>query len=229
MHALSCSLNVFFLDSNVEPIVINVVDHPRSACWRDENTVIVSEHKELSQFYLSSGHSFTAFNRVNVGTQDISSLFAFTSSDNVVACTATDRGVFGLNSRDLKIVKRWRAPIRNTILGCVGEETQSSVLGCKVEVVYMCGDDNEVLMFKSSGKEEKEGALKERHSINIRSRSRVIGLSLLHQDGMSLLCILGQNGDLDIVQKPCDYLMERRKRKLQGGEDTEEKRLMMEE
>ena len=114
-------------------------------------------------------------------------------------------------------------------MGCVGEETQSSVLGCKVEVVYMCGDDNEVLMFKSSGKEEKEGALKERHSINIRSRSRVIGLSLLHQDASSLLCILGQNGDLDIVQNPCDFLMERRKRKLRGGEDVEEKRMMMEE
>lgn len=77
-------------------------------------------------------------------------------------------------------------------------------------MVYLCGDDNEVLLFKNSGKEEKESALRERHSINIRSRSRIIGMTLSPLNGSSYLFVLGQNGDLDVLENPCDFLIEQK-------------------
>lgn len=218
-----------FVDSEYEPTIIPVADHPRSACWRDDDTVVVTEHLQLSQFYIGAGGEVNAFNRVNVGTNDITCVCAFNEKDIVVACTATDRGVFGLNSRNLKIVKRWRAPIRNTVVGSVPSHMHSTVLNMEVDAVFMCGDDNEVLMYNYSAKEEKESVLKERHTINVRSRSRIIGLSSVILQGKHYLVVLGQNGDLDFIQNPCDYMMERRRRKVAMGNDSEEKRALIEE
>lgn len=227
MHALSSTVNIYSLESQIgDPIVIHSIGHPNSVCWRDDNTVIVTEQKQLSQHYIN-GHDCTSFNRITVGTNNITCLCAFTTSDSVVACTATDRGVFGMNSRNLKIVKRWKAPIRNSVTGCIAEKTFSMAYGCDVEVVYLCGDDNEVLLFKNSGKEEKESTLRERHSINIRSRSRIIGMTLSQQNGSSYLYVLGQNGDLDVIENPCDFLTERRKHKLNSSGEDEDKRILV--
>ena len=212
-----------------EPIVIPTADHPRSACWRDEDTIVVTEHLQLSQFYIGAGGEVNAFNRVNVGTNDITCICSFQSNDNVVACTETDRGVLGLKSRNLKIVKRWKAPIRNTVVGSVSGRMYCSALKMDVDVVFMCGDDNEVLMYNYSAREEKEGALKERHTINIRSRSRIIGLTVVSIGNIPHLAVLGQNGDLDLIRNPCDFMMERRKRKVTGGVEMDEKRMMMDE
>ena len=210
-----------------DPIIIHTVGHPNSVCWRNDETIIVTEQKQLSQFSIK-GTEYTNFNRITVGSNNVTCICAFTTSDSVVACTEADRGVFGMNSSNLKIVKRWKAPIRSSVTGCIAEKTQSRFYGAEVEVVYLCGDDNEVLLFKNSGKEEKESALRERHSINIRSRSRIIGMTLSSWNGSSYLFVLGQNGDLDVIENPCDFLMERRKHKLESCGNREDKRVEME-
>jgi hypothetical protein len=229
MHALSSSVNIYSFENQMnDPIVIHTVGHPNSVCWRDDETIIVTEQKQLSQFSIK-GKECVCFNRITVGANNVTCLCAFTTSDSVVACTETDRGVFGMNSQNLKIVKRWKAPIRSSVTGCIAEKTLSKFYGCEVEVVYLCGDDNEVLLFKNSGKEEKESALRERHSINIRSRSRIIGMTLSPLNGSSYLFVLGQNGDLDVIENPCDFLIERRKHKLNSYGEHEDKRMVVEE
>lgn len=95
------------------------------------------------------------------------------------------------------------------VVGAVTETTECKEMGGTVNVAYFCGDDNEVLMYNSSGREEKDSALKERHTINIRSRSRIIGMQLENH----CLYVLGQNGDLDVISNPCSFMLERRKRK----------------
>lgn len=119
------------------------------------------------------------------------------------------------------ILFRWKAPIRSMVVGGVTETVQCASLGGKVNVAYFCGDDNEVLMYNCSGKEGKDSALKERHTINIRSRSRIIGLALGKEGSQSCLFVLGQNGDLDAIVNPCEYMIERRKRKREEGMDDE--------
>ena len=54
-----------------------------------------------------SGRECTAFNRVNVGTNPIRVVSSVLASGDVIACTENDRGVYGLNSRSLKIVSRY--------------------------------------------------------------------------------------------------------------------------
>lgn len=202
---------IFSLDSPDQPSIIYTTGYPFSACWRDEETIVVAENKQLSQYYTMAGRECTAFNRISIGSNAIRVVCSFKEADDVIACTEDDRGVFGLNARALKIVTRWKAPIRNTVVGAVTETTVCEQLGGKANVAYFCGDDNEVLMYNCNGREEKDSALKERHTINIRSRSRIIGLQL---DGQGLF-VLGQNGDLDVISNPCSYLIERRKRKRQ--------------
>lgn len=54
-----------------------------------------------------SGRECTAFNRISVGTNPIRVVCSFKESDDIIACSETDRGVFGLNARSLKIVTRY--------------------------------------------------------------------------------------------------------------------------
>lgn len=110
------------------------------------------------------------------------------------------------------------------VVGVVTETTECMNLGGKVNIAYLCGDDNEVLMYNMSGKEEKDSALKERHFINIRSRSRIVGFALATIDNCSCLYVLGQNADLDVIMKPADFITERRKRKLCNEKEEDLKR-----
>lgn len=121
--------------------------------------VVVGENKQLSQFYCPVKGEVTQINHVNVSLNDVSCICSFTSTGDVTVCTESDRGVFLLSSRDLRIVKRWRTAIRSSVLKCVSDAGS---------VLYMCGDDNEVLTLNTGGKEEKDSALKERHSLNVR-------------------------------------------------------------
>ena len=227
-------------------------------------TIVVAENKQLSQFYIPKSGDSVLMNHVNVATSNISSLACFASNGDVVVCTESDRGVFLLSARELRIVKRWRAPIRSTVVKCVGEcvgyvgesmkgaggnvKCVGECVGCVGEsakgaggnvkcaeesaketdevqnIAYLCGDDNELLMFNCSGKEEKDSALRERHSLNVRSRSRIIGICL----EKSTLYMLGQNGDLDAITNPYDFFTERRKRR-NDSEENKQKRLMMDD
>lgn len=223
MHGLSNTIHVYSIGKETESRVVHTYGHPQAVCWRDDETIVVAENKQLSQFYIPTGGDTVLMNHVNVATSNISALTCFASNGDVVVCTESDRGVFLLSARELRIVKRWRAPIRSTVVKCVGE----SVKGADKEVqniAYLCGDDNELLMFNCSGKEEKDSALRERHSLNVRSRSRIIGICL----EKNVLYMLGQNGDLDAITSPYDFFTERRKRR-NGSEENEQKRMMMDD
>lgn len=98
---------IFDLEQSSQCSVIYTSGHPFSACWRDEETVVVAENKQLSQYYTMAGRECTSFNRISVGSNPIRVVCCFREVDNVVACTEDDRGVFGLNSRALKIVSRF--------------------------------------------------------------------------------------------------------------------------
>lgn len=91
--------------------------------------------------------------------------------------------------------------------------------------MYLCGDDNEILFYNGSGKEENDAALRERHSINLRSRSRIIGICLQK----NVLYVLGENGDLDAIVDPFTFINERRKRKMNRSDSEEEKRMVMDD
>ena len=89
-------------------------------------------------------------------------------------------------------------------------------------VAYLCGDDNEVLMYNASAREE-DATLRERHSVNVRSRSRVVGMDIQK----NTLYVLGQNGDLDVIVDPCKFICERRKRIIckEDGENEKKRAL----
>ena len=199
--------------------MIHVYGHPQALCWRDDDTIVVGENKQLSQFYIPAKGEVTLMNHVNVSVNDVSCICCFASTGDIAVCTESDRGVFLLSSRDLRIVKRWRTPIRCTVLKCIGNADS---------MMYMCGDDNEVLTLNTSGKEEKDSTLKERHSMNVRSRSRVIGVCLGREEEREVLYVLGENGDLDAIVQPTEFFCERRKRKSQI-DNKEEKRAMMDD
>ena len=108
------------------------------------------------------------------------------------------------------------------VVGAVTETTQCTQLGNgPLHIAYFCGDDHEVLLYNCSGKDEKETALRERHSINIRSRSRIIGFTIASIQDTSCLFVLGQNGDLDVITNPALFMTERRKRKKEVVNDDE--------
>lgn len=107
LHGLSDSLCIFDLESGQLSSVVYTIGHPLSACWRDEETIVVAENKQLSQYYTMSGRECTAFNRVNVGVNPIRVVSSVLTSGDMIACTENDRGVYGLNSRSLKIVSRY--------------------------------------------------------------------------------------------------------------------------
>lgn len=219
LHGLSNVVRVYCLDGAESPRTIHVYGHPQALCWRDNDTLVVGENKQLSQFYCPVKGEVTQINHVNVSLNDVSCICSFTSTGDVAVCTESDRGVFLLSSRDLRIVKRWRTAIRSSVLKCVSDAGS---------VLYMCGDDNEVLTLNTGGKEEKDSALKERHSLNVRSRSRVIGLCLGREEEREVLYVLGENGDLDAIVQPVEYFCERRKRK-SGNSEQEEKRAMLDD
>ena len=219
LHGLSNVVRVYCLDGTESPRTIHVYGHPQALCWRDNDTVVVGENKQLSQFYCPVKGEVTQINHVNVSLNDVSCICSFISTGDVAVCTESDRGVFLLSSRDLRIVKRWRTAIRSSVLKCVSDAGS---------VLYMCGDDNEVLTLNTGGKEEKDSALKERHSLNVRSRSRVIGLCLGREEEREVLYVLGENGDLDAIVQPVEYFCERRKRK-SGNSEQEEKRAMLDD
>ena len=55
MHALSSSVNIYSFENQMnDPIVIHTVGHPNSVCWRDDETIIVTEQKQLSQFSINA-------------------------------------------------------------------------------------------------------------------------------------------------------------------------------
>lgn len=91
--------------------------------------------------------------------------------------------------------------------------------------MYLCGDDNEILFYNGSGKEENDAALRERHTINLRSRSRIIGICRQK----NVLYVLGENGDLDAIVEPFNFIIERRKRKMNRPDNEEEKRMIMDD
>ena len=92
------------------------------------------------------------------------------------------------------------------------------------EEVFLCGDDNEVLSYSGDGQEERESALKERHTINVRSRSRIIGMCFQSSKSQQVLYVLGQEGDLDAIVAPTQYLLNRRCRRLCLVSEENEKR-----
>ena len=107
LHGLSCSIGVFDLDNTDTMQTIFSTGFPFSACWRDENTIVVAENKQLSQYYIMDDREITSFNRISVSSNNIRVVCGFRECDDLVACTENDRGVYGLNSRSLKIVSRW--------------------------------------------------------------------------------------------------------------------------
>ena len=98
-------MRVYCLDGTESPRTIHVYGHPQALCWRDNDTVVVGENKQLSQFYCPVKGEVTQINHVNVSLNDVSCICSFTSTGDVAVCTESDRGVFLLSSRDLRIVK----------------------------------------------------------------------------------------------------------------------------
>ena len=118
--------------------------------------------------------------------------------------------------------RRWKAPIRSTAVGLAVDTVQSEPPQGLENVAYLCGDDNEVLMYNASAREE-DATLRERHSVNVRSRSRVVGMDIQK----NTLYVLGQNGDLDVIVDPCKFICERRKRIIckEDGENEKKRAL----
>ena len=110
-------------------------------------------------------------------------------------------------------------------MGAVSDTIKDEENGGNILGMYLCGDDNEILFYNGSGKEENDAALRERHTINLRSRSRTIGICLQK----NVLYVLGENGDLDAIVDPFTFINERRKRKMNKSENVEEKRMMMDD
>lgn len=106
LHGLTDSICIFDLDIPDKRTTFFTSGHPFSGCWRDEETIVVSENKQLSQYYAMAGRECTSFSRITVGTNNIRVVLSFSEGDTVIACTENDHGVFGLNSRSLKIVSR---------------------------------------------------------------------------------------------------------------------------
>ena len=104
-------------------------------------------------------------------------------------------------------------------MGLVVDTVENGAPQGPENVAYLCGDDNEVLMYNASAREE-DTTLRERHSVNVRSRSRVVGMGIQK----NILYVLGQNGDLDVIVDPCKFICERRKRMIYKGDEENEKK-----
>ena len=124
MDGLTNTNHLYKIDKETDSRVVHPYGHPQAVSWRDDETIVVAENKQLSQFYIPTGGDTVLMNHVNVATSNISALTCFASNGDVVVCTESDRGVFLLSARELRIVKRWRAPIRSTVVKCVGERCE---------------------------------------------------------------------------------------------------------